>query len=371
MTIAARKTTETPTALGATSDFVRNAWYGAFWSSDIESGTLRARTILDEPLVFFRTSAGQVAALEDLCPHRFAPLSLGHVVADGLLECGYHGLRFNGAGSCVYNPHGDHKIPPTEKARSYPVVEKHSLIWIWMGDGEPDLAAVPDYHQFDSADPAHVTKGDYIKLAADYRLITDNLLDLSHVPFLHGGLLGDPTTVVADVAVTQEGNSVTQSRWSYNVPVASLFDMLFRNDGKPVDFWMIMNWKPTGCMLLDVGVREPGSPKESGTGYFAVHILTPETATSTHYHFAAIRFNAQPRSVAEDLEIRDKLGAGRRYAFEVQDGPMVEAQQLRVLRQGATRRPALLSVDAGPVRVQRVLTGLIAKERSSAAIGKG
>jgi phenylpropionate dioxygenase-like ring-hydroxylating dioxygenase large terminal subunit len=363
--MAIREMTETLTAQGTTAGFVRNAWYGAFWSADLENGALRARTILDEPIVFFRTAEGHVAALEDMCPHRFAPLSLGHVVADGLLECGYHGLRFNSAGSCVYNPHGEHKIPPAANARSYPVVEKHTLIWIWMGDGEPDMAAVPDYHQFDTTDPVHVTKGDYIKLAADYRLITDNLLDLSHVPFLHGGLLGDPKAVVADVAVTQEGNSVTQSRWSYDVPVASVFDMLFRNDGKPVDFWMIMNWKPTGCMILDVGVRAPGSPKESGTGYYAVHILTPETATSTHYHFAAIRFTPPPRPVAEDLELRDKLGAGRRYAFEVQDGPMIEAQQLRMLGAGAKLRPALLSVDAGPIRVQRILAGLVSEERSS------
>jgi vanillate O-demethylase monooxygenase subunit len=346
------------TTVAAPAAFARNVWYVAFWSADLEPGALRARTILGEPLVFYRTSAG-VVALEDMCPHRFAPLSLGRVVDGNALECAYHGLQFDSAGSCIYNPHGDHKIPPAAKTRSYPVVEKHSLVWIWMGDAAPDPAAIPDYHQFDGVDEAFISKRDHMMIDADYRMITDNLIDLSHVPFLHGGLLGDSKSVVADVTVTQEGTTVTQARWSYNVPVPSVFDMLFRADGRPVDSWTIMHWRPAGCMILDVGVCEPGAPKASGSGYYGVHILTPETATTTHYYFAGIRFNPPPRTREEDLELREKLTVARRYAFEVQDKPVLEAQQRRITERGGARRPALLSVDAGPVRVQRVLSRII------------
>jgi vanillate O-demethylase monooxygenase subunit len=195
------------------------------------------------------------------------------------------------------------------------------------------------------------------------------------VPFLHGGLLGDEKSVVSDVTVSQSGTTVTQTRWSYDVPVPSMFDMLFRADGKPIDSWLIMQWRPAGNMILDVGVCEPGAAKETGTGYYGVHILTPETPTTTHYHFVAVRFNPVARSRDEDLALREKITEGRRYAFEVQDKPVLEAQQRRVAGIGASRRPALLSVDAGPVRVQKVLASIIAADATATtgarAAGRG
>jgi vanillate O-demethylase monooxygenase subunit len=194
---------------------------------------------------------------------------------------------------------------------------------------------------------------------ADYRIITNNLLDLSHVPFLHGGVLSG--SVGDSVNVTQKGDRVSISRWAFDVPVPSLFDVLFHNDGKNVDSWTEMHWMPVGCMILDTGVREPGTAKESGTGYFGLHILTPESSRSTHYHFAAVRFNVRPRSLDADLTIRDNISVARRHAFDDQDRPMIEAQQQRTeARPG--RRPALFSVDAGATRVQRVLDRLRSAE---------
>jgi vanillate O-demethylase monooxygenase subunit len=363
-------TVDSPTAANA-GHYARNVWYVAFWSSDLETGVLRSRTILGEPIVFFRNASGEVTALEDMCPHRFAPLSIGKMVDGDRLQCGYHGLTYDRAGVCVFNPHGDHKIPPAARVRPYPVVEKHSIVWIWMGEAAPNAAAIPDYSQIDGVDEIYISKRDHMMIDADYRLITDNLIDLSHVPFLHGGLLGDEKSVVSDVTVTQDGTTVTQSRWSYDVPVATMFDMLFRGDGKPIDSWLIMHWRPAGNMILDVGVCEPGAPKESGTGYYGVHILTPETPTTTHYHFVAVRFNPVARTRDEDLALREKITEGRRYAFEIQDKPVLEAQQRRVDGIGAGRRPALLSVDAGPVRAQKVLTSIIAADATVGAHAAG
>jgi hypothetical protein len=141
---------------------------------------------------------------------------------------------------------------------------------------------------------------------------------------------------------------------------------MFRNDGKNVDSWLLMHWRPPCYMLLDTGVREPGTPKEAGTGYFGLHMLTPETETSTHYHFSAVRFNAPPRSFEEDMKIRETVSVGRKYAFEAQDAPVIEAQQRRMNEIG-DRRPALLAVDAGAVRVQRVLSRLVAAENEAPA----
>jgi vanillate O-demethylase monooxygenase subunit len=361
-----------PASPATATRYARNVWYVAFWSSDLEPGVLRSRTLLGEPVVFVRNDHGEVTAFEDMCPHRFAPLSIGRLVDGDRLQCGYHGLTFDRTGACVFNPHGDHKIPPAARVRAYPVVEKHSIVWIWMGDAAAaDPATIPDYGVLDGVDEIYVSKRDHMMIDADYRLITDNLIDLSHVPFLHGGLLGDEKSVVSDVTVTHEGTTVTQTRWSYNVPVPSMFDMLFHADGQPIDSWLIMTWRPAGNMILDVGVCEPGAPKESGTGYYGIHILTPETDVTTHYHFVAVRFNpiARPRDV--DLDLREKITAGRRYAFEVQDKPVLEAQQRRASGIGASRRPALLSVDAGPVRVQKTLDSIIAAEAATHAVGRG
>jgi phenylpropionate dioxygenase-like ring-hydroxylating dioxygenase large terminal subunit len=345
-------------------EYVRETWYVAFWSADIAPGALYARTLLDTPLVFFRTATGDVAALDDTCPHRFAPLSKGSIAGDGTIECGYHGLRFNGAGACVHNPHGNHNIPEAARVRSYPVIERHSIAWIWMGSGAAKPDAIPDYGIFDAADPVHVSKRDRMVIHAGYHLITDNLLDLSHVPFLHAGVLSG--SVDDEIDVRQDGNTVTISRWSYDVAAPTLFDALFRADGKNVDTWTEMHWMPPGCMILDTGIREPGTAKERGAGFFGIHLLTPETSVSTHYHFTAVRFSIVPRSRAEDERLRETLSVVRRYAFAEQDAPMIEAQQARILAHGH-HRPALLSVDAGAVRVQRILANLRAAEDSDGA----
>ena len=72
--------------------WIRNAWYVAAWTHEIEPGRIHARTIIDQPLVLYRTTDG-IVALEDRCPHRFAPLSLGRLEGDAL-RCMYHGLKF-------------------------------------------------------------------------------------------------------------------------------------------------------------------------------------------------------------------------------------------------------------------------------------
>jgi phenylpropionate dioxygenase-like ring-hydroxylating dioxygenase large terminal subunit len=114
--------------------FLRNTWYMAFWSEALVSNQLVSRRILNEPLVFFRDLHGHVTALIDACPHCFVPLHLGSLTTEGNIRCGYHGLEFNSAGECVRNPHASVKIPLGASVKSYPLLEKHSIIWIWMGE---------------------------------------------------------------------------------------------------------------------------------------------------------------------------------------------------------------------------------------------
>jgi vanillate O-demethylase monooxygenase subunit len=184
-------------------------------------------------------------------------------------------------------------------------------------------------------------------------------MDLSHTAFLHEGLLGNASQTQGTIEVSQERNTVYVARYNRDVPAVEVYDLLFRQDGKPFDFWDTMRWDAPGCFLLDTGVHAPGATKAEGTGIWAVHLLTPQTATSTNYLFSAVRQgvqNGQPPSP----EIAAKIGELRRHIFQTQDTVMIEAQQ-RVLDRfpELTTHAALFSIDAGPARYKRVLRALL------------
>ena len=167
--------------------FVRNCWYMAGWSRDFARDELKPVTMLNEAIVLYRKSDGGLVALQDRCCHRFAPLSLGRIEHDNL-RCMYHGLKFAPSGECLEIP-GQSKIPPQAFVRSYPVVEKYSGAWIWMGDpARADESLVPEFVGVD--DPRWAMLPGRMDYNANYMLINDNLLDLSHIPFLHRYSLG-------------------------------------------------------------------------------------------------------------------------------------------------------------------------------------
>jgi vanillate O-demethylase monooxygenase subunit len=342
-----------------TGRFLRNTWYPILWSSDLEAGKLVDRVALDEPILFYRKADGTPAAVADVCPHRFAPLHLGTLTGNDTVRCGYHGLEFDASGACTRNPYGEGRIPAGSTITSYPLVEKHKIIWIWMGTRAADPSAIPDFSIFDNPLPGTQTKFDGITMNANYELIMDNLMDLSHTAFLHEGLLGNPSMTGGTIDVSQEGNTVRVARYNRNVPSVKVYDLLFRQDGKPIDFWDTMRWDAPSCFLLDTGVHEPGGKKEDGTGLYAVHLLTPQTRTSTNYLFSAVRLNVHNGQKATP-EIAAKIGELRRHIFQTQDTVMIEAQQ-RVLDEFPeyTKHAALFSIDGGPARYKRVLKKLL------------
>jgi len=333
--------------------FVKNTWYVAMWSQDLGSQP-KGCTILGEPIVLFRDNENKVAALDDRCPHRQAPLHMGKVCENGTLQCGYHGLRFDSKGICVANPHGSGSIPKAMQAKSYPIQERHSLIWIWMGEREPVFSAIPDLSMLDEARPEHVTRRDHLRMNANYELVVNNLLDLSHVAFLHKGVLGNEDATAAEVKVLQKGDHVTASRWMKDVSVPGLLDMLFKRDGANIDMWADITWIPPSNLLNNTGATSVGASRDDGSGIIGLHLLTPETERSTLYHFAAVRTN--PRHFPPDVErqIMDDLSDLRRKAFTQEDLPMIEAQQRLVDLDGG-REPILLEVDGGAARMKRVL----------------
>ncbi|NNM72815.1 aromatic ring-hydroxylating dioxygenase subunit alpha [Enterovirga aerilata] len=351
--------------------FLRNTWYVALWSQDLEAGKLVSRTFLNEPIVMFRREDGSPAAIADACAHRFAPLSMGKIVHGDRVRCPYHALEFDGSGACVHNPHGNGRIPPAMKVRSYPLHEKHSLIWIWMGDKEADPALIPDFRLLDPDSGRLVSKRDWILMEASWELITDNLLDLSHTAVVHEGILGSEHTIKANLTIEQKGTTVFVGRSVPNVPAPGLYDLLYKRDGGQVDLWADMRWDVPGCMINDTGVTEPGAPRAEGTGFFGMHFLTPETEKTTYYLFAAVRQN--PRSWGEplDTEIQRQVSDLRRIAFQEQDQGIIRAQQNVMHTAPYPLKYCLLEIDVGPVRYKRIMDGLVRQEQEELQAGTG
>jgi phenylpropionate dioxygenase-like ring-hydroxylating dioxygenase large terminal subunit len=352
---------ETAPGQATKNRFVHNTWYVAMFSTDLAAGQLLHRTILNQPIVFFRKEDGSVAAITDRCSHRFAPLSMGKLLPGDRVQCIYHGVEFGSNGKCVKNPHGNGVIANAAHLRSYPVVERHSLIWIWMGEKSADPATIPDYSCLDDRPAMHVTRPGYLKVAANYELVVDNLLDLSHISYVHVGILGNADTANADVNVDQKGDVVSVSRFSKNAETPGILKMMSPAGFERGDQWNTISWYAPSNMILEFGSSKPGEPKEKGTGYFAIHLLTPETERSTHYHYTAARWNVLTDD-EQNTKIRDKIYEMRTFAFAEQDVPVIEAQQVCMDQAGETLKPVLLTIDAGPVRYRRVLDRLLSED---------
>ena len=342
--------------------FLRNCWYVAMFASELGDGELKHRTILNEPIVLYRKEGGGVAAITDRCPHRHVPLSMGRLLSGDRIQCIYHGLEFGTDGKCILNPHGSGKSSDALNVNSYPVIEKHTLLWIWMGDNPANPDQIPDYSCLDDRDELHVTRPGYLKVEANYQLLVDNLLDLSHISYTHAGILGNADTATADPVVEQDGDVVTVTRNSENAETPGILQMMSPGGFERGDQWQSISWFPASNLRLEFGASRVGEPKKNGTGYFALHFLTPETEKTTHYNYTAARWGVQTDD-EQNKKIRDTIYKMRTFAFADQDVPVIEAQQIAMDQPDKELDPALLSVDVGPLSYQKVLDRLLEGER--------
>jgi len=338
--------------------FLFNAWYVAAWADELGDEML-PRRLLDIPIVLFRASDGRPHALHDRCPHRFAPLHLGKRV-DDRIECAYHGLRFDCSGACVHNPHGNGMIPKRAVVRSFPVVERHRLIWVWMGDAErADPAAIPEFEFL--TDPGFQNVKGYTLAEGHYELMTDNIMDLGHIEFLHPGLLGSEAIRRAQSGVVQEGHTVFSNRRTSHEILPPFLQLWYEAGDRFVERWLHVRWDPPALMKLSVGVLPEGEPAQSANESQGCHLMTPASATATHYFWAQGRNWGAP-----DPEMDRGRLASLRKAFDTQDKPMIEAVQRNMGGLALDQlKPVMLSVDAGPVRARRVLAQLIEAEQSA------
>jgi phenylpropionate dioxygenase-like ring-hydroxylating dioxygenase large terminal subunit len=338
-----------------------NAWYAAAWDTEV-GRTLLPRTICDRPVVLYRTAQGTPVALADACWHRLVPLSMGHLSGDDV-TCGYHGLSFGADGRCTHMP-GQETINPSAAVRSYPVAERHRFVWIWPGDpSDADPNLVPDLHWND--DPRWTGDGELIQLECDYRLVLDNLMDLTHEQFLHADSLANAELSVSEPDVSHDAGTVTLARWMRGVEAPPFLAMQLRRKSPgyqgPVDRWQVIRFQAPSTITIDVGVAPAGTGapegnRAAGVNGYVLNTVTP-AATGTCLYFWSFTRDYH----LGDQGLTNLLRAGVARVF-AQDSAMLNAQQ-RAIEANAGYEFYNLNIDAGGMWVRRLIDARVAAER--------
>ncbi len=337
--------------------FLRNEWYVAAWDQEV-GRTLVPRTILGDKVVLYRKEDGTVVALEDACPHRKLPLSMGRLIEDRV-QCGYHGLEFDCTGTCVQAPTQD-RIPDNADIRSYPVIERWNWIWIWMGDpARADEGKIIDIPHFDDPNWG-VNRGPAMDIACNYQFMTDNLLDPSHVSFVHSSSLGNEDTISAQVETEVKGTTVITSRWLLECRLAPFFEPRVKFSGLVDRLQHYELRLPSMAVIKDI-IAPAGAGAPEGRLHPNVFLLdsynfiTPVDEENCRYYWFQVRnFDPADEAVSGDLT-NDFI-----EAFS-EDKVVMEAVQIGMKDK---KTPNLdLAIDKGSRRARKILQKMIMAEQ--------
>jgi phenylpropionate dioxygenase-like ring-hydroxylating dioxygenase large terminal subunit len=336
--------------------FIKNCWYVVAWDHEIGPDELFSRTVIGEPLVLFRTADGGITALEDRCCHRFAPLSKGYKEGD-CVRCGYHGLKFDRAGICVEVP-GLDVVPRNTKVRRYPLAVKNKWVFVWMGDDErADPNLLPD--NFSCDDPGWVNLPGYLHYATNYLLIADNLLDFSHLSYVHANTLGGSTAIAqARPTIEKIERGIRVTRRIPDVPAPAFYKRMRQFSGN-LDRWFIYDFVMPGTLLMQSGGRPAAGSPDHPDNTIELHscqTLTPETETTTHYFFQQSHRAGQGDSSTAKT-IYDSLVV----AFN-EDRDMITSQA-RNLERNPTAPMKSLPMDSALVQFRRLVDDALVAEQ--------
>ena len=278
--------------------FLRNSWYVAAWNHELIDGRKLARTILERPVVIYRGASGKVVALDDRCCHRAAPLSMGRIEGDDI-RCMYHGMKFEPGGKCIQIP-GQDMIPPKLGVRSYPVVERYNLIWIWMGDIEKaDPNLIVDYPPL--ADPKWRGLPGYMHYKANWLLIVDNLSDFAHLAFVHTHTLGGSEEYAyktKPVAIEKLDDGFRVERWHMSADPPPYHCKVISNKTDKIDRRNIGRMIVPGIFLLDTMFAPAGQGAEkgvAGAGHAAISQRAIHDAGDAQHHAFLLELSARFR----------------------------------------------------------------------------
>lgn len=332
-------------------NFIRNAWYAACWSGELTTKPI-AKLVLGEKVALFRSSAGLPAAVEDCCPHRFAPLSLGSVEGERIV-CGYHGMQFGSDGACVAIP-GQKGVPKRINVRAYPVAEKFGLTWLWMGrPDKADEGLVPDVHWISDKDWHSVTGT--VRYECNWLLLVDNLIDLSHTTFVHKSTIG--TDDVADTPVTTErtGNVVTVTREMTNTDPSNFYRRLGGFDVK-IDRWQRIWLDPPSTVVIDAGALPAGTAdKSKGIDTRVISVLKPVDENTVDQLWAFSRdFSLDNQKLDRDIE--------KAIVHTFQEDAGFLAGQQKNMEARTDQKMLNNASDAGVVLARRVIDECLAAD---------
>lgn len=285
-------------------------------------------------------------------PHRFAPLSMGELEND-TIRCAYHGLQFNHAGACIHNPFSD-SIPKNASVRSWRVVERDGIVWLWGGEAaSADEASIPDFSAINvSVPPLH----GYMHMATNYEYGTDNLMDLSHIEFVHKGTFAGNGVIFAGEHEVIETDDAIHSNWWMPGVLAPPHTQGIYPPDLMTDHWLDMRWQAPASMYLQIGATPAGGDRADGCIVHQAHILTPETDGTTHYFWACTRA-AEEIDPAMDEVVRQML----LQAFNDEDKPIIEASFTNLDGEGFRDQPPVsLGIDSAGIRARRRIQALVA-----------
>ncbi|MDE1949374.1 MAG: aromatic ring-hydroxylating dioxygenase subunit alpha [Burkholderiales bacterium] len=340
--------------------FLKNQWYVAGWSHELDDQRMLARTLVGEPVLIFRSEAGSPVALQDRCCHRGAPLSLGRREGD-CVRCLYHGLRFDAQGRCVEIP-GQPVVPPKAFVRAFPVVERARWIWIWMGDAaRADPDSIPDTHWLD--DPAWRGLPGYMHYDVDHLSIADNLCDFNHLPYVHPTTLGGSEQYAQERPLVERlADGVRVTRWLSDIETPPFVRKVVSMPPR-VDRWNIYSFTLPGLFVMDSGSAPVGQGARAGNRagaacFRSCQALTPETATSTHYFFSQLHDFA-----LDQPEVTRAIHSIIEQAFK-EDERMIGGQQ-RTLALDPSFEMLPLAMDAALSHYRRVYAESLAAEQAA------
>jgi phenylpropionate dioxygenase-like ring-hydroxylating dioxygenase large terminal subunit len=338
-----------------------NHWYAAGWDFEVDRMPL-ARTICGQPVMLYRRFDRSIVAMRDACPHRMLPLSMGIKEGDNI-RCRYHGLLIDSHGQGIEMPLKRDPVVRTACVQTYPVVERHRFAWVWIGDAEKaDAALIPNF--WPCSDPTWTFDGGYYRIACDYRLGIDNLMDLTHETHVHAGSIGQPELMESPMETTSEGDEVFVKRWMPSIDAPPFWRNALRQDG-PVDRWQICQFIAPSSVIIDVGVAPAGAGAtierhDQGVRGFVIDALTPETSNFCHYFWG----------MARNFDINDPGFTARFKAQQggvfLEDLAILEAQQTSIERNPDLRLRAY-NIDSGGVRARMTIDRLIKQQAATGA----
>lgn len=335
---------------------VRNRWYVAAWDCEVGATPL-ARTICGEPILLYRKLAGDVVAMRDACPHRLLPLSMGQREGDSI-RCRYHGLKLGPDGVAQEMPLKHELVNTKVCVPTYSVVEKFRFIWVWIGDqSKADPQVIPDF--WPCAAQGWIFDGGHKHVACEYRLLVDNLMDLTHETYVHVGSIGQPELMAVPIDTKVDGDRIVVSRWMPEVEAPPFWRNALKREGA-VNRWQICQFLEPSSVMIDVGVspvaeKDTLASHDSGVRGFVINAMTPATDETTHYFWGMAR-----NFDIGDAGVTGRIKAQQSAVFD-EDVEVLELQQ-RSIAANPDLKLRNLSLDAGGAHARRIIERLAAAQ---------